>query len=65
MKNIQGIMSKYIISIFAQSKDVDELKKSAKGEEKYGFLYLSHWFEDNVYNYKSGLNISNANAIFL
>jgi CRISPR-associated endonuclease/helicase Cas3 len=63
LKNIQGIMSKFIISIFAHSKDVDELKASAHGEEKYGFLYLSYW--DTVYDYKSGLNITNSNAIFL
>jgi CRISPR-associated endonuclease/helicase Cas3 len=63
LKNIQGIMSKYIISIFAHSKDVEELRTSANGEEKYGFLYLSYW--DILYDYKSGLNITNSNAIFL
>lgn len=65
MRNIQGIMSKFIISIFAQSKDIDELKASAKGVEQYGFLYLTYWFEENLFGYESGLNITNSNAIFL
>lgn len=64
LKNIQGIMSKFIISIFAYSKDVDELKRSTKGYEKYGYFYLSHWCE-GTYDYESGLDIPHLNYIFL
>ena len=64
LRNIQGIMSKFIISIFAYSKDVDELKRSTKGYEKYGYFYLSHWYE-GIYDYESGLDIPHLNYIFL
>lgn len=63
MTNLQGIMSKFIISIFAQSKDIVELRSRACGEEKYGFLYLTFWEKDGVYNYHSGLNISDHEAL--
>lgn len=63
IKNIQSIMSKFVFSIFSKSKDIDELRNSAKGEEKYGFFYLSEW--KDVYKYESGLNVKNEYAIFL
>ncbi len=57
-------MSKFIVSIFAYSKDVEELKSIAKGYEKHGFFYLSHWYE-GIYDYESGLDIPQLSGIFI
>ncbi|MCP5503397.1 MAG: CRISPR-associated helicase Cas3' [Leptospiraceae bacterium] len=51
LKTLQGIMSKFIISIFAKSNEIKNLE--VYGEYKYGFLYL--WNYEPVYDYTSGI----------
>jgi CRISPR-associated endonuclease/helicase Cas3 len=54
MKKIQGIMSKFIFSMYTYSKDIERLKQHGYVEEKYGFLYLHH--HRKIYDYKFGID---------
>ena len=57
-KTLQGIMSKFTFSLLGFSKDYKNVQLF--GEEKYGYLYISHWDEERTdgkpYSYKDGLN---------
>ncbi|BDD11923.1 hypothetical protein FUAX_43550 (plasmid) [Fulvitalea axinellae] len=53
MKRLQGIMSRFSFSLFAEAKDVRALK-DAGNEERYGFIYLAHHAE--CYSAEGGLD---------
>lgn len=65
LKQVGGLMSKFIFSFFVQpGQQVHPL--SAYGEEKYGFFLLSHWDSDDVYSYETGLNTEKiAGAVYI
>lgn len=54
-KQIAGVMSKFMFSVYTNSKLEKELQRYADAEifEQFGLLYLSHWTE--VYEYESGI----------
>ncbi len=56
LKKIYGIMSLFMISVVANSKILNDLKRYADLEkyDKYKILYLSHWEE--IYDYYAGIN---------
>lgn len=58
-KTLQGIMSKFTFSLMYHSKDLKGIMEGF-GEEKYGYIYFSHWNEARTegkpYAYKGGLN---------
>ncbi|MDQ3019790.1 MAG: CRISPR-associated helicase Cas3' [Bacteroidota bacterium] len=56
LKIIQGIMSKFIFSIFSYSSTLRELKENSNFEEKYGYIYLKDF--ENVYDYNDGIKDS-------
>jgi CRISPR-associated endonuclease/helicase Cas3 len=55
-KQIAGLMSKFIFSIYSDSSLQKELLLYSDSEklEDYGLMYLSHWEE--IYSYKNGLS---------
>jgi len=55
-KQIAGLMSKFIFSIYSDSSLQKELLlySDSKKLEDYGLMYLSHWEE--IYSYKNGLS---------
>jgi CRISPR-associated endonuclease/helicase Cas3 len=57
MKKIQSIMSKFVFSIFAHSKDVQHLIERGYKEHDFGFIRLHDIIDndDAVYNYEYGL----------
>lgn len=66
LKKIYGIMSQYMFSIYAHSRQVKELLRYCDEEirEKYEMLYLEEW--QKVYDYNSGIRDENFNeTIFL
>ena len=65
LKKLQGVMSQFIFSLMTYSKSVEKLVLGAHGEERMGIYYLSHWKEDEVYDYKFGLTENNEPAIIL
>lgn len=61
LKQIGGLMSKFIFSFFVQpGKPFHQL--SAHGEDKYGFFYLSHWSSNDIYTYNGGLDMEKVNS---
>lgn len=63
MTIMQGILSKFSFSIFTYSKDFLQMKELGVGEEKFGYFYLN--YENDVYDYKNGINDENfGKAIF-
>lgn len=68
-KILQSIMSKFTFSLLSHSKDLKNIV-AGFGEEKYGYIYFSHWNEERTngkpYSLLSGLNadaFSDANFI--
>lgn len=57
-KQIAGILSKFMFSIYSNSKLEEELRCYADEEilEQFGILYMSHYQE--VYSYEGGINDS-------
>jgi len=55
LKHIYGIMSQFMFSLYAHSRDVTELLRFSDGESwnKYNMIYLENWWE--VYDYRHGL----------
>lgn len=57
-KSLQSVMAKFTFSLLGFSKDYQNTKLF--GEEKYGYLYFSHWNEERTegkpYSYCDGLN---------
>lgn len=58
-KALQSILAKYTFSLMANSNDIQQVK-AGLGEEKYGFVYFSHWDEKRMngqpYDEKGGLD---------
>ena len=65
LKKLQGIMSKFIFSLMTHSKSMQNLVLGSHGNERMGIYYLSHWKEDEIYNYEFGLSEKNEAAIIL
>lgn len=55
LKKLQGIMSQFIFSLMTNSKSMEKLVIGVHGEERMGMYYLSHWKDDDVYDFKFGL----------
>ena len=57
MKRIQSIMSKFVFSIFAHSRDAQHLIERGYKEHDFGFIRLHDIIdnEDAIYNYEYGL----------
>ncbi|MCK5520799.1 MAG: CRISPR-associated helicase Cas3' [Candidatus Marinimicrobia bacterium] len=49
---LQGLMSKYTVSISTYSKTAQNMKNSGHGEEKYGYYYLNN--VEDIYDYETG-----------
>ncbi len=65
LKKLQGIMSQFIFSLMTHSKSMKKIIEDVHGEEHMGMYYLSHWEEDEVYDYKFGLIETDEPAIIL
>ncbi len=65
LKKLQGIMSQFIFSLMTRSKSMEKLVLEAHGEERMGIFYLSHWKEDEIYDYRFGLLEKDEAAIIL
>ena len=65
VKKLQGIMSKFIFSLMTHSKSMQNLVLGSHGNERMGMYYLSHWEEDETYDYEFGLSEKNEAAIIL
>jgi len=65
LKKLQGIMSQFIFSLMTRSKSMEKLVLGTHGEERIGIYYLSHWKEDEIYDYEFGLSEKGNSAIIL
>lgn len=65
-KIMQTILSKFTFSLLSNASDLNAIL-SGFGEEKYGYIYFSHWNEERhggvPYDYISGLNAEAFNDI--
>lgn len=60
-KILQGIMSKYVFSLFASDKIEKQITHYTDEEKsEYGYKYIEHW--SNFYNIKSGMRDSDFNS---
>jgi CRISPR-associated endonuclease/helicase Cas3 len=55
LKKLQGIMSQFIFSLMTHSKSMEKIVIGVHGEERMGMYYLSHWKDDDVFDFKFGL----------
>lgn len=65
LKKLQGIMSQFVFSLMAHSKSMNLLLSGSRGEERMGMFYLTHWKDDEIYDFHFGLIEKDEPAIIL
>lgn len=64
MRTLQGIMSKFIFSVFSNEKVKKKFETfSDVAKNEFGYLYLAHWNNSKIYSEEFGIDDSQFNNI--